>query len=79
MTQLNDGAEVSPQRVQFDSALRVLLMRENLDGTEWAIQQLRSWAEDQSEHIGSDAMKVVADWLEGQLDKRAAELATREG
>jgi hypothetical protein len=82
--------EVSPQRSQFDSALRVLLMRENLDGTEWAIRQLRE---------GSDAARVVAeestelrldkdlmwmtlglaaDELEKLLDKRAAELATRE-
>jgi hypothetical protein len=81
--------EVSPQRAQFDSALRVLLMRENLDGTEWAIRQLRE---------GSDAARVVAeestelrldkdlmwmtlglaaDELEKLLDKRAAELATK--
>lgn len=80
---------VSPQRSQFDSALRVLLMRENLDGTEWAIRQLRE---------GSDAARVVAeestelrldkdlmwmtlglaaDELEKLLDKRAAELATK--
>jgi hypothetical protein len=70
--------EVSPQRAAFDTALNVLLMRENLDGSEWAIQQIRSWADDQSEHIGAGAMTVVADWLEKSLDKRAAELATKE-
>jgi hypothetical protein len=82
--------EVSPQRSAFDSALRVLLMRENLDGTEWAIRQLRE---------GSDAARVVAeestelrldkdimwmtlglaaDELEKLLDKRTSELATKE-
>ena len=30
MTTQNDGTEVSTQRAQFDSALRRILMRENL-------------------------------------------------
>jgi hypothetical protein len=66
--------EVSPQRSAFDSALRVLLMRENLDGTEWAIQQIREMAD--SEHLGAKAVLAIADHLEGLLDKRTAELAT---
>jgi hypothetical protein len=82
--------EVSVQRSQFDSALRVLLMRENLDGTEWAIRQLRAGsdaarrvAEETTElRLDKDLMwmtlGVAADELEKQLDKRAAELATKE-
>ncbi|MGW0626147.1 hypothetical protein [Streptomyces sp. NPDC002758] len=82
--------EVSVQRSQFDSALRVLLMRENLDGTEWAIRQLREGsdaarrvAEATTElRLDKDLMwmtlGVAADELEKQLDKRAAELATKE-
>jgi hypothetical protein len=81
--------EASPQRAQFDSALRVLLMRENLDGTEWAIRQLRESAdaaaqvaaEDDSMRLDKDLMwmtlRVAADELEKLLDKRAAELATK--
>jgi hypothetical protein len=81
--------EVSPQRVQFDSALRVLLMRANLDGTEWAIRQLRESAdaaarvaeEDTSMRLDKDLMwmtlGLAADELEKLLDKRAAELATK--
>jgi hypothetical protein len=82
--------EVSVQRSQFDSALRVLLMRENLDGTEWAIRQLRESADaaaqvaadDDSMRLDKDllwmTLRVAADELEKQLDKRAAELATKE-
>jgi hypothetical protein len=82
--------EVSVQRSQFDSALRVLLMRENLDGTEWAIRQLRESADaaaqvaadDDSMRLDKDllwmTLRVAADELEKLLDKRAAELATKE-
>jgi hypothetical protein len=82
--------EVSPQRAQFDSALRVLLMRANLDGTEWAIRQLREGsdaarrvAEETTElRLDKDimwmALGVAADELEKQIDKRTAELATKE-
>jgi hypothetical protein len=82
--------EVSPQRAQFDSALRVLLMRENLDGTEWAIRQLREGshaarvvAEESTElRLDKDLMwmtlGLAADELEKLLDKRTAELATKE-
>lgn len=82
--------EVSPQRSAFDSALRVLLMRANLDGTEWAIRQLRESAdaaaqvaaEDDSMRLDKDLMwmtlRVAADELEKLLDKRTAELATGE-
>jgi hypothetical protein len=82
--------EVSPQRTQFDSALRVLLMRANLDGTEWAIRQLRESADaaareaadDDSMRLDKDllwmTLRVAADELEKMLDKRTAELATRE-
>jgi hypothetical protein len=94
MTTQNDGTEVSTQRAQFDSALRRILMRENLAGTEWAIQQLREAAAaaqrvadatDDNPEMGRDskimakALEVAALTLEQSLDKRAAELATREG
>jgi hypothetical protein len=81
--------EVSVQRSQFDSALRVLLMRENLDGTQWAIEQLRESADaaervaaaDTSLRLDKDLMhmtlRVAAEELEKLLDKRTAELATQ--
>jgi hypothetical protein len=77
----------SSQRAAFDMALDVLLMRENLDGTEWAIEQLREGAAaadrvvEASETTNLDArltgqaLRVAADELEKALDKRAAELA----
>jgi hypothetical protein len=94
MTTQNDGTEVSTQRAQFDSALRRILMRENLAGTEWAIEQLREGAAaagrvaEESEtgepanlnaKITEQALRIAADELEKSLDKRAAELAAREG
>jgi hypothetical protein len=85
---------VSPQRASFDTALNVLLIRENLAGAEWAIQQLREAAAaaqrvadatDDNPEMGRDskimakALEVAALTLEQSLDKRSAELATREG
>jgi hypothetical protein len=90
IAELEAALQPSPQRVQFDSALRVLLMRANLDGTEWAIRQLRESADaaaqvaadDNSMRLDKDimwmALRVAADELEKLLDKRAAELATKE-
>lgn len=89
IAELEAALQPSPQRVQFDSALRVLLMRANLDGTEWAIRQLREGsdaarrvAEETTElRLDKDLMwmtlGVAADELEKLLDKRAAELATK--
>lgn len=80
----------SAQQASFDAALNVLLIRENLDGTEWAIRQLResadaaaqAAADDDSMRLDKDLMwmtlRVAADELEKLLDKRTAELATRE-
>jgi hypothetical protein len=65
----------SPQRASFDTALNVLLIRENLDGTEWAIKQLREMAK--GPELGAAGLEHLADGLESLLDKRAAELATR--
>jgi hypothetical protein len=61
----------SPQRASFDMALDVLLIRENLDGAEWAIARLR----EMSDENGIPGLRVAADELEKALDKRAAELA----
>lgn len=95
MTTQDDSAEVSTQRAQFDSALRVLLIRENLDGTEWAIAKLRVTAEGLREAVEANpdtsasanlednltvhALEMAANMLEKALDARTAELATREG
>lgn len=80
----------SAQQASFDAALNVLLIRENLDGTEWAIRQLRESADaaaqvaadDDSMRLDKDllwmTLRVAADELEKMLDKRTAELATRE-
>lgn len=64
----------SIQRQSYDSALRVLLTRENLDGTEWAIQQLR---EEGLRKWGPDAVRI-ATWLASMLDKRAVELINQQ-
>jgi hypothetical protein len=67
--------ERSPQRASFDTALNVLLIRENLDGTEWAIEQLREMAK--GPELGASGLNHIADGLEALLDKRTAELAAR--
>lgn len=95
MTTQNDSTEASTQRVQFDSALRVLLIRENLDGTEWAIAKLRVDADEArraaeanvdagasanlENNLMAPALELAATVLEKALDARTAELATREG
>ncbi|MFJ6508679.1 hypothetical protein [Streptomyces sp. NPDC091879] len=72
----------SPQRASFDMALNVLLIRENLDGTEWAIQWLMERADAMPDVLPDSAhaefLKLTAYSLRDALDKRAAELATRE-
>ncbi|MFE9525151.1 hypothetical protein [Streptomyces sp. NPDC006631] len=94
MTTQNDSTEVSTQRAQFDSALRRILIRENLDGTEWAIAKLRvdaeearRVAEDNAEagpsanlenNLTYHALEMAAAALEKALDARTAELAARE-
>lgn len=52
-----------------------VLIRENLDGTEWAIEQLREMAK--GPHLGAAGLHHIADGLEALLDKRTAELAAR--
>jgi hypothetical protein len=64
-----------PLRMDFDTALNRLLIRENLGGTEWAIKQLREMAK--GPELGAAGLEHLADGLESLLDKRAAELATR--
>jgi hypothetical protein len=78
----------SPQRASFDMALNVLLIRENLDGTEWAIERLRESAAAAAKAAEATpkqgfedierTLRLAAENLEKDLDKRAAELATRE-
>jgi hypothetical protein len=78
----------SAQRASFDMALNVLLIRENLDGTEWAIERLRESAAAAAKAAEATpkqgfedierTLRLVAENLEKDLDKRAAELATRE-
>lgn len=64
-------------RQRFDSALNVLLIRENLAGTKWAIQQLR-WEASISDPETDRLLSGLADRLEAKLDKRTAELACRD-
>lgn len=67
--------ERSPQRQAFDTALNGLLIRENLEGTQWAIEKLREMAE--GPHLGAAGLHHIADGLVEMLDKRTAELAAR--
>lgn len=64
----------SPQRDAFESALRVLLIRENLDGAQWAIQQIREEAAGAGGTLGP-VLASLASSLEKGLDKRAVELS----
>jgi hypothetical protein len=76
--------EVSPQRRSFESALNVLLIRENLDGAEWALGQILDEAKilDGGPGLGDTAiaeyLRTLVEKVNGGLDKRTAELATRE-
>jgi hypothetical protein len=76
--------ERSPQRASFDTALNVLLIKENLDGAEWALQQILDEAEilDGGPGLGDTAvaeyLRTLVEKVSGGLDKRTAELATRE-
>lgn len=67
--------ERSPQRKAFDTALNVLLIRENLDGTEWAIKRLREAADHEPNDERMAALMETADALEARMDMRAAQLA----
>jgi hypothetical protein len=76
--------ERSPQRASFETALNVLLIKENLDGAEWALQQILDEAEilDGGPGLGDTAvaeyLRTLVEKVSGGLDKRTAELATRE-
>jgi hypothetical protein len=76
--------ERSPQRRSFETALNVLLIKENLDGAEWALQQILDEAEilDGGPGLGDSAvaeyLRTLVEKVQGGLDKRTAELATRE-
>jgi hypothetical protein len=78
--QLRKAVERSSQRVAFDTALNVLLIRENLDGTEWAIQQIRETAT-KAGYLEDDAVADVLNGLVGQLesllDMRTSQLAAK--
>jgi hypothetical protein len=62
-------------RQAFDTALNGLLIRENLEGTQWAIEQLREMAK--GPELGASGLNHIADGLAEMLDKRTAELAAR--
>jgi hypothetical protein len=76
--------ERSPQRRSFETALNVLLIKENLDGAEWALQQILDEAEilDGGPGLGDTAvaeyLRTLVEKVSGGLDKRTAELATRD-
>jgi hypothetical protein len=63
-------------RQAFDTALNVLLIRENLEGTQWAIEKLREMAK--GPELGASGLNHIADGLDSMLDKRTAELAARD-
>jgi hypothetical protein len=60
---MNASQVFKPHRAAFDSVLSELAVRAGLAVGEWAVEKLR----------------LAADELEKSLDKRAAELAAREG
>jgi hypothetical protein len=71
-------------RQAFDTALHGLLIRENLEGAKWAIQQILDEAKglEGGPGLGDSAvaeyLRTLAEKISGGLDKRTAELATRE-
>jgi hypothetical protein len=86
---LAEPEPVDYARQSFNSALNVLLIRENLEGAKWAIQQLLKTAEaahtsgeadgaSSPHHIVSTALQTAAQELDALLDKRAAQLAAKE-
>ncbi|MFI0265567.1 hypothetical protein [Streptomyces luteogriseus] len=66
----------------FNTALRRLLIRENLAGTEWAIGKIREEAArvegEEGEGPLSEFLDAFAEKLTQGLDKRTVELVTRE-
>jgi hypothetical protein len=84
------GAEPVPSREEkpkdyarqaFDTALHGLLIRENLEGAKWAIQQILDEAKglEGGPGLGDSAVaeypRTLAEKISGGLDKRTAELA----
>jgi hypothetical protein len=71
----------SVQRQRFEEALSVLLHRENLDGTEWAIEWFITQADSLPDRLPESAItegvKLLAHKLSAELDKRSVELAMR--
>lgn len=65
-------------RERFNSALKVLLMRENLSGTQWCIGQVLKAADDCPDNTIADYIRAVGARLSDGLDKRAAALAATE-
>jgi hypothetical protein len=68
-------------RQAFDTALNGLLIRENLEGTQWAIQWLMEKAKELPDRLPESAyaevVQKLACSLSNELDKRTAELAAR--
>jgi hypothetical protein len=66
----------SPARVQFDDALKVLLLTEYQNGAMWAVERIREEAK--GEPTGSETKMALAELaaeLETRLSMRVAELA----
>lgn len=66
----------TPQLQALDSALRVALAAENLDGTKWAIQKIRDAAGEANGEL-TEALEELAARLDGMLDLRAVQLTMR--
>lgn len=69
--------EKSANRHRFDGALNVLLIEANLDGTRWAIEQIREVASKGIDPLSLE-LGELANQLEGRLDMRAAHLALED-
>lgn len=69
---------VDRPRERFDSALNVLLMRENQRGAEWAIWQIIQEADTFPDNTVADVLRTVSEKIQNALAKHAAELGARE-
>jgi hypothetical protein len=65
-------------RERFDSALKVLLMRENLRGAEWAIERIIQEADAFPDNTIADILRATGAKISSELDKHVAELAAKE-
>ncbi|MFE2075183.1 hypothetical protein [Streptomyces misionensis] len=66
---------VERKAANLDEAVRELRVWENIAGTQWAIQKIR---DEGPSKWGPDASRI-ADWLEGEMRNRTADLKKEMG